>query len=69
MPMPISVNAVGKPSMMATTTRHSISSPMWPWVMTGARHSMKIAPAIRIAISTKPNHSSLRTLIMDGPSA
>jgi hypothetical protein len=29
-PMPISVNAVGKPSMMATTTRDSISRPTWP---------------------------------------
>ncbi len=29
-PMPISVNAVGKPSMIATTTSASISSPRWP---------------------------------------
>jgi hypothetical protein len=65
MPMPISVNAVGKPSMIATTTRPSISRPMWPLVMTGALSSMVAAPAISSAIRPKPNQSSLR-IVMDG---
>ena len=33
MPMPIRVKAVGKPSMMATTTSASISRPRWPLVI------------------------------------
>jgi hypothetical protein len=41
--MPISVKAVGKPSMMATTTSDSISRPRWPLVMVGALSSMTSA--------------------------
>ncbi len=40
MPMPISVNAVGKPSMIATTTSDSISRPRCPRVISGALSSM-----------------------------
>src|SRR5262245_57162483 len=63
--MPMSVKAVGKPSMIATTISASISSPMWPLVR--LPHGMKTAMASRIsAISEKPNHSSVR-IFMGGP--
>src|SRR5688572_8714499 len=60
--MPISVKAVGKPSMMATTINASMSSPMWPLVMLPQGMSTRIAITM-IAISEKPNHSSLRNFI------
>ncbi len=68
MPRPISVNAVGKPSMIATTISASISRPRWPLVMwpQGMNTSMEIT---MIAISEKPNQSSLRSLICPAPGA
>ncbi|CFN81370.1 Uncharacterised protein [Bordetella pertussis] len=56
--MPMSVKAVGKPSMMATTIRASISSPMCPV----ARWSHGVRKAIinnTSPMHDKPNHSAL----------
>jgi hypothetical protein len=49
-PMPISVKAVGKPSMMVTTTRASISRPRWPLLISDGAGRMMAVPVMMIAI-------------------
>ncbi len=59
--MPISVNAVGKPSMIATTTSDSISSPRLPLVM--LPHGVKMIVAPRMSpMMVRPKYSSLRMI-------
>ncbi|MNT20070.1 hypothetical protein D3C72_1553640 [compost metagenome] len=56
--MPISVKAVGNPSMMATTISASINRPIWPVV----RWSQGVRNAIintTIAMHDRPNHNAL----------
>ncbi len=62
-PMPIRVKAVGKPNMMATTTKESIKRPIWPlWIFPqGIR--MIVAKTTK-AMMEKPNKSSLRILLI-----
>ena len=67
MPMPMRVKAVGKPSMIATTTRASIIRPRWPLTILSAASSITPVPAMMIAIRMKPNQSSLRMRIIVHP--
>ncbi|CAB3742294.1 hypothetical protein LMG1860_05921 [Achromobacter denitrificans] len=64
--MPISVNAVGKPSMIATTISASISRPMCPVV----RLSQGVRNAIIRMTSPmhdRPNHNALWIFIGEAP--
>ena len=64
--MPISVKAVGNPSMIATTISASMSSPRWPLVRFA--QGVKTTTVARItAISDRPNQSSLRILTCAPP--
>jgi hypothetical protein len=57
----MSVNAVGKPSMMPTTISPSISSPMWPLVICdGAGISTNNMITTR-AMMDRPNQTSFLT--------
>ena len=62
MPMPIRVKAVGKPSMMATTTKPSMIRPRCPFV-TCPQGMIKSRATMISAIKAKPNRSSLRIVI------
>ena len=58
MPMPIRVNAVGKPSMMATTISASISSPRWPLVIIDGDGNRINAASTTAAMIESPNQTS-----------
>src|SRR5512138_1115716 len=57
MPMPISVNAVGKPSMIATTMSDSISRPRWPCVICDGAGSRAMVAMTTIAMMVRPNQT------------
>ena len=54
MPNPISVKAVGKPSMIATTISPSISSPIWPFVIWSVERKMPTMQTITTPSETRP---------------
>src|SRR6187402_1621387 len=57
MPMPISVNAVGKPSMIATTMSESISRPRWPCVICDTGGSRMMVASTTHAMMMSPNQT------------
>ena len=56
--MPISVNAVGKPSMIATTISASISRPRWPLVICDGAGISTNTAITTIAMIDRPNQTS-----------
>ena len=59
MPMPISVNAVGNPSMIATTISDSINKPRCPLVICDTGGSKINVTTTTSAMMVKPNHTPL----------
>ncbi len=55
--MPISVNAVGKPSMIITTISASIKRPRWPLVMFSGEGIATNRPITTSAMIESPNHT------------
>ena len=67
--MPISVNAVGKPSMIAMTTSASISRPRWPLVMSEGAGSSQNTAITTIAMIVRPNQTSFLIVRLRGVAA
>ena len=65
-PMPINVNAVGKPSMIITTISASIIRPIWP-VVNAPQGVRKAIIAMTMPIHAKPNHIALGNFIFAAP--
>ena len=56
--MPIKVKAVGKPNMIATTTKASINSPKWPLAIWEGAGSKIKADNTTKAMIVRPNQIS-----------
>src|SRR4051812_31114675 len=57
MPMPISVKAVGNPSMIATTMSDSMSRPRWPCVICEGEGSSRTVASTTAAMMISPNQT------------